>query len=147
MIQDIEELDIEEPTKAIRRQLAAVETSIAAAEKSLSELRDQRFRLAKSLEVLTGGKATSPAKDKLGRLSSHGIEILRALRQDANKIWKVEELQQLLDDRGAEVSDKYASNTLAKLYDRGLLIRVGRGKYRAGDQLLSIEGLMEVDHE
>ena len=75
------------------------------------------------------------------RVSAAAKHLIEKLKSDVERTWKVEEIQKHLSNSGANVTNRYASNTLRKLYEKGHLVKVKRGLYRVNDSLLAIEGL------
>ncbi len=130
---------IEEQVVALKDRRARVTQALEASRLALSDA--ERKKLDDECESLPSQRPT------LTRISAPARALIDRLRSDLDKTWRVEELQCYLTSRGQDVSDKYASNTLRKLYEQGLLVRIGRGKYRAKDTILSIEGLDDMDIE
>lgn len=127
-------------------------------ERQLSEKRRQHTALRSAVETLLvatpeaerGGlrlEALNPEKVLLRRISKEAREIIEKLKSDAQKVWRVEEIQKYAENKNMQVSDRYASNLLGKLHEQGLLTKVSRGLYRANDTLLAIEGLEGSDYE
>jgi hypothetical protein len=158
------ELDHESHTfraaRALLEELTSISDQLRATEEQVAALREKRARVMQAFEAsrmaLSDGERrkldeecqTFPTlKPNLTRMTAPARALIDRLKSDLGKTWRVEELQGYLSARGEEVSDKYASNTLRKLYEQGLLIRLGRGKYRAKDAILSIEGLDDMDME
>ncbi|WP_338549648.1 hypothetical protein [Roseovarius phycicola] len=150
-----------EAAKVLTDELRQVEREMLGVETRLKSLREKHAKIRSSLEPLSGLlnenqlaeigyrsiADSSKARVLDARMTDGTRRVIEKLRSQLDKIWKVEELQNFIEDSGLEVSDRYASNTLRKLHNQGLLIKVGRGLYRANDQLLAIEGLEESDYE
>jgi hypothetical protein len=160
MLEIVHESHTFRAARALLEELSALSDQLRTAEEQVAALREKRARVTQAFEAiriaLSDGERTKldqesfslpTPRPNLTRISAPARALIDRLRTDLGKTWRVEELQVYLAARGEEVSDKYASNTLRKLYEQGLLIRIGRGKYRAKDTILSIEGLDDMDTE
>jgi hypothetical protein len=146
--------------RALLEEVAEIAGEIRRAEELIAGLKERRHRVSQALEASRmalgdieraaldrDNRFASISKPNLGRISSPARSLIDRLKTDLQKTWRVEELQEYLTEKGEEVSDKYASNTLRKLYEQGLLVRVGRGQYRANNVILKIEGMDNMDLE
>lgn len=73
--------------------------------------------------------------------------LLKKIVEDPRKSWSADEVQARLLDAGTTATEKYAANTLRRLYEEGLLTRVSRGLYRASDQLIAAQGVSTEDYD
>ncbi|AUH65134.1 hypothetical protein [Paracoccus zhejiangensis] len=149
---------LEEVIGGVERELAGVMKEISIEEQKLNALVSRRDSLRAALRSLIDALPSTERKRQLieaadyeGRdpiaVSETARKLIEFIRSDIERVWQVGDLQQRLEKHGERISDRYASNTLRKLRDRGLISRVGRGKYRANNTILAIEGLDEDDLE
>lgn len=145
--------------EALLKQIRAIDGELAEVDQRRRELDRSRAGLANSLRALMASAsereldgldlediADYPRKASL-RLSESGRNLIDLLKADIGNIVRVEDLQRRLEESGEHVSQKYASNTLRKLYENGLIQRVGRGRYKVEERILSIPGLDPEDYK
>lgn len=132
---------------ALRARLSTVQERSANLEAALSNLlksmnSEERAEFEASHQFIrVGGSKDEAAK---GNPIDAIIEIVRAADQTAVR---AEEVQARLEERGFDLSPRYAANTLARLMERGDLVRVGRGRYRLSTYGVGIEALHACDFD
>ena len=159
MIQDLKESNTLIAAHALRAEYERLSTDEADLEAKLSAVRNQKAKTLQSYNAVVdllslderGRIASVEVKPPVSNSGLHraapaASALLERMKSDAKKTWRVEELQEFLANKGEQVSEKYASNTLKKLYDQGLIERLGRGKYRAHNTILGVSGLDEEDY-
>lgn len=141
--------DLEAASSEVRRleeQLATArqrQRRIREAVDSLAAVNDVSEETQRRMDEIIG----SPKPDAIEQSSEPVQALLNKLMTSPETYWKVEEIQRFLDDGGYGVSSKYASNTMRKLQERGLLRRVGRGIYQVNDQRISMMGHSQEDYD
>jgi hypothetical protein len=135
----------------------AIDAQIQRLENELSELKDRKSRLIDALRHMRESISKNMS-GKVARLidqnrttiqefparSEKVIMLLKKIRSEPLRSWNTETIKASL---GQDFSEKYTANTMRRLHEEGLLVRVSRGLYRASDHLVAIEGLTEEDLE
>jgi hypothetical protein len=160
MTQDLKESNTLTAAHALRAEYERLSTDAADLEVKLAAVQALKAKTLRSYNAVVD--LLSPDElDRIGRvevkpiITSPGLHraapaasaLLERIKSNVQKTWRVEELQEFLANKGEQVSEKYASNTLKKLFDQGLIQRLGRGKYRANNTILGVTGLDEEDYQ
>jgi hypothetical protein len=148
---------IDDAARLLVAEVQAIDASIMAHEKELAALRARRARAMDALRPMRGGLSAEVSAEVSAVLSSDpdtGSEfaarsekvklLLSQIRANPLVAWSPEQVRSTL---GGEFSEKYTANTMRRLSEEGLLVRVGRGLYKASNQLVAIEGLTEGDFD
>ena len=140
--------------REILAEITRIDLAIARHTKEVANLKFRRQRHLQAYQALAetldgvelhrldrSPLSYTSAPINASRVSAAAKHLIEKLKSDVERTWKVEEIQKHLSNSGANVSNRYASNTLRKLYEKGHLVKVKRGLYRVNDSLLAIEGL------